>query len=84
MELTKLTNLICGGCIMLYIPRIIAMKFDKKSRGSRIRDWIYRAQYRAARNAEKKAALVILQNITFGSSKVFDKNVVSVFTRVRV
>jgi hypothetical protein len=69
---------------MMYIPNVIAKKIDEKSRGGRIRDWIYRAQYRATRNAEKRAALPILQNLTFGSSKVFDKNVAAVFNRVRI
>jgi hypothetical protein len=76
--------LYCDGCIVLYIPSVIAKKINKKSRGSKIRDWIYRARYRAARNAEKRVALVVLQNLVFGSSKIFDKNVVSVFNRVQV
>jgi hypothetical protein len=83
-ELTKLTILYCYGCMMLYIPSIIAKKFNKKSRGGRIRDWIYRSRYRAARNAEKRVALTILQNIVSGNSKVFDRNVVDIFNRVRV
>jgi hypothetical protein len=48
------------------------------------KDWIFRAQYRAARNAEKRVALFALQNLTFGSSKVFDQNVTAVFNRIRV
>jgi hypothetical protein len=67
----------------MYIPRTIA-KISKKSRGSKIRDWIYRAKYREARNAEKRVALTILQNLVSGNSKVFDKNVAAVFNRVRV
>jgi hypothetical protein len=69
---------------VLYIPSAIAKKFRKKSRGGRIRDWIYRAQYRAARNAEKRVALFTLQNLVFGNSKVFDQIVVAIFNKVRV
>jgi hypothetical protein len=83
-ELVSLAELYCGGCIILYIPSSIAKKFRRKSRGIRIRDWIFRAQYRAARNAEKRAALAVLQNLTSGSSQVFDQNVAAVFNRVRI
>jgi hypothetical protein len=77
--------LYCDGCIMLYIPSAIAKKFRNiKPRGSKIRDWICRAQYRAVRNAEKRVALTVLQNLVSGNSKVFDKNVVAVFNRVRI
>jgi hypothetical protein len=70
---------------MLYISSRVARKCRLGSRrGGMLRDWIFRAKYRAARNAEKRAALIILQNLTFGSSKVFDQNVVAVFIRVRV
>jgi hypothetical protein len=70
---------------MLYIPKAIAKEFrDIKSRGSKIRDWIYRAQYRAVRNAEKRAALFALQTLVSGNSQVFDRNVVAVFNQVRV
>jgi hypothetical protein len=69
---------------MLYIPNPIAKKFDKKSRGGKIQDWIYRARYRAARNTEKRVALVVLQTIVSGSSKVFDQTVVAVFNRVQI
>jgi hypothetical protein len=69
----------------MYIPNTIAKKFgNAKSRGSKIRDWIYRARYRAARGAEKRAALDVLQNLVSGNSKVFDKNVVAVFNQIRV
>jgi hypothetical protein len=69
---------------MLYIPSAIAKKLGKKSRGNNIRDWIYRAQYRATRNAEKRAAVAVLQNLVSGSSKVFDQNVTAVFNQTRV
>jgi hypothetical protein len=69
---------------VMYIPSTIAKKFDKKSRGGKIRDWIYRAQYRATRNAEKRVALFTLQTIVSGNSQVFDRNVVAVFNRVRI
>jgi hypothetical protein len=71
-------------CIILYIPNTIAKKFLVKPRGGRIRDWICRAQYRAARNTEKRVALAILQTIVSGNSQVFDRNVVAVFNRIRV
>jgi hypothetical protein len=77
--------LYCSGCIILYVPSAIAKKLrEKQSRGSKIRDWIYRARYIAARNTEKRAALVILQTIVSGNSQVFDRNVVAVFNRIRV
>jgi hypothetical protein len=69
---------------MLYIPHTIAKKFKKKARGCKIRDWIFRAQYRAARNAEKRAALAILQNLVSENSQVFDRNVTAIFNRVRI
>jgi hypothetical protein len=83
-ELTNLVQLYCSGCVVLYIPSAIAKKFLKKSRGANIRNWIYRAQYRAARNAEKRVALTVLKNIISGNSQVFDKNVVSIFNQMRV
>jgi Leucine-rich repeat (LRR) protein len=83
-ELANLAVLYCNGCIMVYIPSTIAKKFNKKSRGANIRNWICRAQYRAARNAEKRVALSTLQNLVSGNSQVFDKNVTAVFNRVRV
>jgi hypothetical protein len=83
-ESANLARFYCFGCIVLYIPGAMAKKFNLKSRGGGIRDWIYRAQYRAARNAEKRAALTVLQNLTSGSSKVFDKNVTAVFNRIQV
>jgi hypothetical protein len=69
---------------MLYIPDAIAKVFGKKSRGSKLRDWIYRAQYRSARNAEKRVALAVLQTIVSGSSQIFDQNVTAIFIRARV
>jgi hypothetical protein len=83
-ELTTLVVLICDGCIILYIPSTIAEKVSKKSRGGKIRDWICRAQYRAARNTEKRAAMIVLRDLTFGSSQVFDKNVAAVFNKIQV
>jgi hypothetical protein len=83
-KLVNLEYLYYDGCIMLYIPNTIAKKVGKTSRGGRIRDWIYRARYRATRSAEKRAALAILQNLTSKSSKVFDQNVTAVFNRVRI
>jgi hypothetical protein len=83
-EFINLAHLFCRGCIILYIPSTIAEKVNKKSRGGKIRDWICRAQYRAARNAEKRAALDVLQNLVSGNSQVFDRNVTAVFNRVRV
>jgi hypothetical protein len=83
-EFVNLTYLDCGGCIALYIPRAVAKKVCVKSRGRKIRDWIYKAKYRAARNAEKRVALAILQTIVSENSTVFDKNVAAVFNRIRV
>jgi hypothetical protein len=69
---------------MLYIPDAIAKKLNKKSRGRKIRDWIFRAQYRSARNTEKRAAMGVLQNIVSGHGQVFDRNVTAIFNHVRV
>jgi hypothetical protein len=76
--------LYCDGCIVLYVPDIIANKVGMKSRGNKILNWIYRAQYRAARNAEKRAALTVLSTIVSGNNKVFDRNVMAVFNQARV
>jgi hypothetical protein len=69
---------------MVYIPSSTAKKFNLKSRGSKIRDWIYRATYRAARNSERRAALAVLQNLVSGNSQIFDRTVTAVFNGIRV